>query len=174
MNAGNQNGIALFQNGKALFLYQKIFKKELKIMTKTLKEKQVEQAKLRLRALVERGLLEDVEKAFLKDGTVYYSENGILYWLTEGNNCDEMVEIMKRVERETGALVYFAILSHTEFGDCLSLLLVGKYQEEWKLDLGDLKEGYCFTWTENLDCPECSEFGSIGFKPFMGGLARVW
>ena len=141
---------------------------------KPLKEKQIEQAKLRLNELVKQGLLEDVETAFIEDGTVYYSEHCILYWLIENNNCDNLVEVKNRIEAEYGALAYFAILSHTEFGDCLSLMLVTKYEEEWKRDLEDLKAGYCFTWTENLDDPECSEFGSIGFKPRMGGLARVW
>ena len=142
-------------------------------MNELLKEKQVEQAKLRLKALVKKGLLKDVETAFNEDGTVYYSEHGILYWLQEHNNCDNLVEIKNRIERKYGALIYFAILSHTEFGDLLSLMLVTKYEEEWARDLEDLKAGYAFTWTENLDDPCCSEFGSIGFKPRMGGLVRT-
>lgn len=140
---------------------------------KLLREKQVEQAKLRLGVLVKKGLLEDVETAFNEDGTVYYSEHGILYWLQEHNNCDELVAVKARIEQKYGALAYFAILSHTEFGGLLSLLLVTKYEEEWTRDLSDLKDGYAFTWTENLDCPEDSEFGSIGFRPHMGGLVRT-
>ena len=147
--------------------------KENPTTNKTLKEKQIEQAKKRLRILVKKGLLENVETSFIEDGAVYYSERGILYWLMENNNCDGLVAVKNRIEREYGALAYFAILSHTEFGDCLSLMLVTKYEEEWARDLEDLKYGYCFTWTENLDCPECSEFGSIGFKPHMGGLIRT-
>ena len=91
-------------------------------MNETLKEKQIEQAKLRLKALVKKGILEDVETAFEKDGTVYYSEHGILYWLQEHNNCDNLVEIKNRIEEEYGVLAYFAILSHMEFGDCCSAL----------------------------------------------------
>ena len=143
-------------------------------MDNTLKQKQIEQAKLRLKALVKRGLLEDVETAFLKDGTVYYSEHGILYWLKPNNNCDEFVVIKSRIERAFNAVVYFAILSHTNFGACLSLMFVGKHEDEWDRELKDLKDGSCFTWTENLDCPECSEFGIIGFKQSMGGLVRTW
>jgi hypothetical protein len=124
--------------------------------------------------LTEQGLLEDVAAAFEKDGTVYYSECGILYWLMENNNCDRLVEIKNRIEEEYGALAYFAILTHTEFGTCLSLMLVTRYEEEWDGDLKALKSGHCFTWTENLDCPECSEFGSIGFKPLGGGLRRTY
>ena len=138
-----------------------------------LKERQIEEAKKRLRILVEKGLIREVETAFVEESTVYYSEHGILYWLMENNHCDKLVEVKNRIEEEYGALVYFAILSHTEFGTCLSLMLIGKYDEEWEKDLEDLKDGYCFTWTENLDYPECSEFGSIGFKGRMGGLVRT-
>jgi len=149
--------------------------KETEIINNTaLKEQQAEQAKLRLRELVKQGLLKDVETAFTEDGTVYYSEHGILYWLAENNNCDELVKVKNRIENKFGALVFFAIKSHTEFGTCLSLMLIGKYEEEWDQELEDLKDGYYSTWTENLDYPDCSEFESIGFKPSMGGLVRTW
>lgn len=53
------------------------------------------------------------------------------------------------------------------------LLYVSKYKEEWQTDREDLKEGLAFSYVYNMDCPEFSEFGSIGFAQRFGGLVRT-
>jgi len=139
-----------------------------------LKQMQIEEAKKRLGILVKQGLMQEVKDTFEKDGIAYYSCNGgILYWLTENNNCDHLVEVVKRFEEERNSLVYKAILSNTTIGEMLSLLYVSPHIEEWSQDKEELKEGLPLVWVENLSDPHCSEFGCIGIKTSMGGLVRI-
>jgi len=110
---------------------------------KLLHEKQVAEAIKRLDILVKQGLMQEVKDTFVKDGTPYYSyAGGILYWLTENNNCDNLVKVKKEFEKKHNAIVYKAILNNTEIGDMLSLLYVSSHTEEWQRDRAELKEGY--------------------------------
>lgn len=70
-------------------------------------------------------------------------------------------------------MVYHILHSYTEFGELLAILYVSQYKEEWKIDREDLKEGITFSYVYNIDCPEYSEFGSIGFAVRFGGLVRT-
>ena len=142
-------------------------------MSNELKTKQIEEAKERLKILVDMGLMEDVAAAFDNDGTIYYSFYGILYWLKEHNNCDNLVEAVKRFERKHKALVYKAIFSKTEIGDMLSLLYISEHQHEWEYDRQDLQNGLPIVYVDNLSDRTCSEFGAIGIKTNMGGLIRT-
>ena len=54
-----------------------------------------------------------------------------------------------------------------------SYLYVSKYKEEWEMDVNDLGEGYPVVYVENLEDPECSEFGSIRIFPNGDGLIRI-
>ena len=84
------------------------------------------------------------------------------------------VKDMEDFEEKYNALIYFVIYTPSDFGDMVSYLYVCDDEDEWEMDRNDLHEGYAMTWTENLDHPECSEFGSIAFsKTSSGGLKRV-
>ena len=109
-------------------------------------------------------------RQYEKEGLVSYSEPplGTNYWLTE-----EQRNVVRQFEEENNALVYFATISHTEFGTLTSFLYVSDYPEEWKMDNEDLKDGYLYAYVYNHDVPEYSEIGRIVVKPIFGGLVRI-
>ena len=83
-------------------------------------------------------------------------------------------EEVEKFEAEHDALVYMVVRAFTAFGMMDSLLFVGDNADEWEMDNEDLSNGYAFTYTINHDAPDCSEFGSIGFRLGAGaGLVRV-
>ena len=133
-------------------------------MTPTKKE-QMEECLIRLKL---SGLCSEVITDF-QNGQLYKTERlGILYYLN-----DNEMAIVKNFEKKHNATVYHILHSNTEFGELLAILYVSKYKEEWKTDREDLKEGIAFSYVYNVDCPEYSEFGSIGFVSRFGGLVRT-
>lgn len=109
-------------------------------------------------------------KEFEEQGRLNLSENGgILYWLNE-----DQEKIVRDWEADHGNVVYHVIHNYTNFGELLTLLYVSKYQEEWEMDRADLKAGYPITYCINLSMPECSEYGSCGVKPSIGGVKRIF
>lgn len=138
-----------------------------------LKEKQKQEALKRMKMLQ---LMNNVIDDFKNNGKVYYSErqnaffNAILYWV---DNSEQFTKIVKDFEKKYNALVYHCQLTHLQCGDCLSLLYVGKDEEEWEYDKEDLSNGYAFAYVKNLSNDYDSEFGSIGIKPSMGGVLRT-
>lgn len=109
-------------------------------------------------------------EAFRRSNKVMVSEPpfGGLYDLNERQK-----EVAKRLLDENGALVYMVIRSFCEDMEMESYLYVSDHEEEWGMDRDDIREGYAVTWTENLTYPDCSEFGSIGFRSCGGGLLRT-
>ena len=115
----------------------------------------------------------------LKEGTVFYSERsplgGILYWV---KNDDRYISAIKKFEDKTGCLVYHCTHEYTDFGECLTMLYVSKYEEEWPMDRELLKEdnseGFVqFAYVENLSEPVFSEFGTVAVTNVSGGLIRT-
>lgn len=144
-----------------------------------LKEMQKKEAIKRMKLLK---LLPKVIKEFEEKNIVNYSErqseffDGILYWVT---NEPDFEKIIKEFEETRNALVYHAQLTHLKFGDCLSLLFVSQYQEEWEMETHDLTHPdngvVCVVaYVANLDNPHFSETGCIGLIPKNGGLSRVY
>ena len=130
------------------------------------KNQQKQEALKRMKLLK---LYPNIIKEFEKDGIVNLSENGgILYWLDSTQKA-----IVDHFETENNALVYHVIHNYTEFGELYSLLYVSQYEEEWKDDRYDLKDGYALAYVKNMDDDTCSEFGSIGIKEQFGGLVRT-
>lgn len=109
-------------------------------------------------------------KQFEEDGLVSYSVPpiGANYWLT-----DEQKKVVREFEEEYNALVYFATISVTEFGTLTSFLYVSDYEDEWKMDMNDLKHGYVYAYVYNHAIPEYSEIGCIVVQPRFGGLVRT-
>lgn len=103
-------------------------------------------------------------------GNVWESEGfGALYELR-----DEEQKIVDKFEKEhENCLVYHMIHNVYEFGECYSILYVSPDKDEWESDKANIKEGYIFTYVENIDNDWCSEFGSIAIKPSFGGLVRL-
>ena len=114
--------------------------------------------------------MEQPVKEFEDEGKLNLSENGgLLYYLNE----DEQ-KMVDDFEKENNGLVYHVIKSRTSIGLMYALLYVSEYLEEWKMDMEDLEEGQALAYVVNMDMPDCSEFGTIGIKPSVGGLIRTW
>lgn len=132
-----------------------------------LREKQKAQAIERMKKL---GIMEQPVKEFEDEGKLNLSENGgLLYYLNEAEQ-----KMVDDFEKENNGLVYHVIKSRTTIGLMYALLYVSEYLEEWKMDMEDLGEGQALAYVVNMDMPDCSEFGTIGIKPSVGGLIRTW
>ena len=131
------------------------------------REMKKEEAIKRMKAL---GIINDAIEQFKNDDIVMVTEPplGGLYWLT-----NEEKEMVREFEEEHDVLVYMVVRAFTQFGKMDSLLYVSDWQEEWKYENEDLKDGYAMSYTINHDMPDCSEFGSIAVKPMFGGLIRI-
>lgn len=112
---------------------------------------------------------EEVIQGFLEHDLIPISFNGVdnIYGLNKG-----AVDRIKTFEDNYNALVYYVIFAPTGVGDMESYLFVSDYEEEWEMDWEDLESSYAMTWTENLDHPEWSEFGSISFSKTRSGALR--
>ena len=126
-------------------------------------EEQKSEAVKRLKMLFEDSTVPD---AFEKTGTVYLCDH------PDGRPIpipEEMMDDLRQLEKEHGLLVYLVIADSWSY----SYLYVSKYKEEWEMDESDLGEGYPVVYVENLENPECSEFGSIRIFPNGDGLIRI-
>lgn len=138
-----------------------------------LKEKQKEEALKRMKML---SLMSNVIKDFEKNGKVYYSErqnamfNAILYWV---DNEPKFTKIIQEKEKKNNILIYHCQLTHTQFGDLLSLLFVSDDEDNWEDERQELRNGIAYCYVANLDCEYDSDWGTIGIKPSMGGVLRT-
>lgn len=109
----------------------------------------------------------NVIKEFSDNGKLNLSLNAELYYLS-----DEQLAIVQKFEQKYNAIVYHVIQNYTQFGELLSFLYVSQYTEEWEYERNDLKADYPFVYVANLTDETCSEFGSIGIRPCVGGVIR--
>ena len=133
---------------------------------KATKEQMKQEALARMKLLkLYSVLLEDFE-----DREISYSEGefGRLYRVKR-----KVEEVVQKFENRTGYLVYHVINNDTSIGHMLTLLYVSTEMDEWAADKQDLQEGCPLAYVENLTYPDCSEFGSVGVKPFNGGVVRT-
>lgn len=129
------------------------------------KQRYKKEAIKRMKAL---GIIDDTIQQFEQADLVSYSLRGGNYWLD--NSFEQLVA---EFEEKHDYLVYYAILSYTAIGKMLSLFYVSNREEEWSGDWKELNEGFQMSYVFNLNIPEYSEFGLIGFKPIFGGLIRT-
>lgn len=118
-----------------------------------------------------------VEKSILRQSLPpYYNSQPVLPEIDVDN---ELLSRIDEFERKHNALVYYVIRSYTDIGEMEAYLYVSKYKEEWIDEHNDLRENRALAYVANLDHPDCSEFGSIGFE-LVGssndcrGLKRTW
>lgn len=107
----------------------------------------------------------NIIKEFSNKGILNLSLNAALYYLNE-----EQLARVREFEKEYGGLVYHVIQN----GQMLSFLYASKHQEEWEDDRYDLEEGYPIVYVANMTDESCSEFGSIGIRPCVGGVIRIY
>ena len=138
-------------------------------MAEDIRTLQKKEAIERLKILHEKyELLENVITEFEKEDTLYYSEyknkvfSAVLYWVS---NREDLTELVKKVEKEKGILVYHAILTPT--------IYVSKNQEEWENDKIELKESLPVAYCTNLSDSKMAEFGGIQIAGAMGGIRQI-
>lgn len=129
------------------------------------KQRYKKEAIKRMKAL---GIIDDTIQQFEQADLVSYSLRGGNYWLD-----NSFKQLVAEFEEKHDYLVYYAILSYTAIGKMLSLFYVSNREEEWSGDWKELNEGFQMSYVFNLDIPEYSEFGLIGFKPIFGSLIRT-
>lgn len=108
------------------------------------------------------GLNPEIAKQFAEQNILrqslppYYNSQPVL------PNVDaELLSRIDEFERKNDALVYYVIADESGME---AYLYVSKYKEEWDDDRNDLSENRALAYVTNLDHPDCSEFGSIGFE----------
>lgn len=124
-----------------------------------------------VRRLKKIGVYQETIRQFEEKNLVSVSEPpfGAFYWLN-----DEEKKMVREFEEKHDALVYVVIRSFTNIGKMDSLLFVSDYPEEWDMDMQDLRCNLVLAYVINHDAPDCSEFGSIGWKlTIAGGLTRT-
>ena len=131
------------------------------------KDQMLEEAIKRMEIL---RMMENPIRELKEEGVVNLSENGgYLYWLDE-----EQKKMVADFEKDKGGLVYHVVRSFTNFGEMYALMYVSEYEEEWEDDKADLENGSALAYVINVTMPDCSEFGSIGVQPSIGGVRRTW
>ncbi len=118
------------------------------------------------------GIIPEAVQQFENEGFVNRSEPpfGALYWV-EGDD----LKFLHEFEKEHNALVYAVVRAYYTIGKMDAFLYVSDYEEEWKQDRADLREGQAMAYVRNLDDELCSEFGSVGIERTpAAGLRRTW
>jgi len=137
-------------------------------MNISIEEKKTE-AVLRMQAW---GIYPETVKQFRNDNKVSISIPPWYgyFWLDE-----DQEKRVKEFEKKYSALVYVAILSHTNIGDMESYLYVSDHKKEWKMDREDILNRESLAYVYNLSYPDCSEIGTIGvYRTPAASLARKW
>lgn len=111
----------------------------------------------------------NIIREFSNENKLNLSLNGALCHLN-----DKQLARVQEFEHQYHTLVYHVIHNYTQFGELLSFLYVSQHTEEWERDRHDLEEGYPFVYVANLTDELCSEFGSIGIRPCVGGVIRIY
>lgn len=81
---------------------------------------------------------------------------------------------IRKFEEKNNGLVYHVIKTQMNFGLMYSFLYVSEHIEEWQMDMEDLGDNQTLAYVVNTTMPDCSEFGTIGIEPSIGGLKRIW
>jgi len=114
-----------------------------------------------------------------KNHRLFYSERAsksfpaILYWL---DNNESYVAHAMMAGRTLKGMPIHAILTHTEVGDLLDVIVVPEDGAECAQFLEDAKQGLFRSYCVNLDESHLRtsyEIGYIKVKPSMGGLERI-
>lgn len=71
-------------------------------------------------------------------------------------------------------VIYHVIYCNTNFGEMANILFVSPYEEDWKYETEGTKDGIAYAYAYNMTDTMLSDMGSIGVRPVMGGLERIW
>lgn len=107
-----------------------------------------------------------------RGGTITNYEGFGGYYIDEDS---ELMQKIKEVESQYKGMVYATIHSKTEFGELYTMLYSSPYEEDEDdvEEIGD-NQYNCFAYVWNKSEDAFSEFGSVGVKPALGGLVRIY
>lgn len=116
-----------------------------------------------------------IEK-FEKDGTVTLFEACIGYYVGEYNQFTEIKEMIDRIEKSHGVVIYAVTHEKTRDLDMYSMLFIPKderyFEETLTLNPDGSHTAWAIVYTANA--PWDPEEGDIGIKSLGGGIRRVW
>lgn len=113
-------------------------------------------------------------KAFRDKGIITMYEGFGGYYIEEHSEPKLLAKI-REAEETLGGTVYAVIHNKFEFGECYTMLWVSPYKEDARYAISDFGD-HCygvFAWVWNKTYEPCSEFGTVGIKPALGGLLRI-
>lgn len=133
------------------------------------KEEQKRRAILKLNEI---GSYKPYTNAFRK-GTVTMYESFGGYFV---DNDSELFKKISEVEEKYDGMVYAVIHNLTEFGELYTMLWQPSEAEDDEFCVHSHGDGTCgvFAYVLNVSDDSCSEFGTVGIKPALGGLLRVY
>ena len=139
-------------------------------MKTNLKEQQTQVA---IKLMETMDLYKPYIKAFKEKGIITLYEDYAGFYIEETEQ--ELLDNIKKFEKEHDCLVYAVTHEYTQFGECYDYLIVPKYEEEWNdlISYSNQTKHVVFAYVVNKDDPWCSEFGDITVNQFGGGLVRV-
>lgn len=118
------------------------------------------------------GIFDQTIKQFEDEDKVSVSEPplGACFWID-----GETLERVENFEKMHNALVYHVIKTYSNLGVTEEYFFVSDYPDEWDLDKEDIKFQKQMVYVYNVDIPDCSEIGTIGFRRTAAhGLERIW
>lgn len=86
---------------------------------------------------------------------------------------EERIKEALEVCRSYNWLPYYISISKEMFGNCINVLFVGQYKDDWDHESSVMKHGSVYAYVFNIDRPNCSEPGSILVANHAGKLFRV-
>lgn len=88
---------------------------------------------------------------------------------------EDLPEKIAEIEKRFGCLVYAVTHECFSFGECYSMLVVSKYEEDWPHTLNRISKNCysAFAWVWNKTDETCSEFGSVLIGCSCGGIVRL-
>lgn len=140
---------------------------------KSLRERQKEEAILRMKTLEKVFDLNPHLVQYLEEDRVYYSyvNSGIFPSIDSIEYDERNVEVVRQFVKEyPGSYVYHAIETDTQFGKMLTLLFVSSSPEEWPTER--LENNYIFSYVYNFGM-EFGELGDVFLSSDCGALVRI-
>lgn len=114
-----------------------------------------------------------IRKFKSKAGTPCFFENFAGFYADQE---PKLYSKIKELENETGCLVYAVTHELTEFGECWSMLCVGKNSKliDECLTIKSSGQFYAFAYVWNIQNEHFSEFGDIVVQSAYGGIKRMY
>lgn len=110
--------------------------------------------------------------AFIRSGKVpvfdsFRARNVLMY--------EDLPEKIAEIEKRFGCFVYAVTHEFFSFGECYSMLVVSKYEEDWTHTLNcigrNVYSAFAYVWNKSHE--ECSEFGFVTIVSCFEVIVRI-